>query len=48
MGNTTQENDKVKQKGGAKYKIWTVDETKEVLKLMVDSANRGYVITIAY
>ena len=37
MGNTTQENDKVKQKGGAKYKIWTVQIpslVKPILKML--------------
>ena len=42
MGDTNQENDKAKERGGEKYKTWTVDETNELLKLMVDAANRGW------
>ena len=42
MGDTNQENDKAKERGGEKYKTWTVDETNELLKLMVDAANWGW------
>ena len=41
MGDSNQENDK--NKGGVpeKYKTWIVEETTELLKLMIDAANQG-------
>lgn len=41
MGDACQENDNSKGKGG-QYKPWTIDESNELLKLMVDAAQRGW------
>ncbi|KAL5789709.1 hypothetical protein ACOSQ2_004597 [Xanthoceras sorbifolium] len=42
MGDSQQGNDKGKGRVLEKYKVWTVEETNELLKLMVDAANRGW------
>ena len=42
MGDTNQENDKVTERSSEQYKTWTVDETNELLKLIVDAVNRGW------
>ncbi|WCJ24776.1 hypothetical protein M5689_006709 [Euphorbia peplus] len=41
MDETTQSSDKVKG-NVEKYKVWTSEESNELLKLMVDAANRGW------
>ncbi|KAL5861473.1 hypothetical protein ACOSQ4_002769 [Xanthoceras sorbifolium] len=42
MGDSQQGNDKGKGRVLEKYKVWTVEETNELLKLMVDAANHGW------
>lgn len=42
MGDTNQGNEKSKGRVGGKYKIWTAEETNELLRLMVDAANKGW------
>ncbi|KAK1399898.1 hypothetical protein POM88_009761 [Heracleum sosnowskyi] len=41
MGDACQENDNLKGKA-AGYKTWTIDESNELLNLMVDAAKRGW------
>ncbi|KAK1402759.1 Dihydrolipoamide acetyltransferase [Heracleum sosnowskyi] len=41
MGDACQENDNSKGKAAA-YKTWTIDESNELLNLMVDAAKRGW------
>ena len=44
MEESQQGNHKGKGKGKniEKYKVWSMDESNELLKLMVDAANRGW------
>ncbi|KAL5794608.1 hypothetical protein ACOSP7_003202 [Xanthoceras sorbifolium] len=42
MGDSQQGNDKGKGRVLKKYKVWTVEETNELLKLMLDAANHGW------
>ncbi|CAI9782929.1 unnamed protein product [Fraxinus pennsylvanica] len=42
MEDSTQENDKIQGRGIEKYAKWTLEESNELLKLMVDAANRGW------
>ncbi|KAK0573121.1 hypothetical protein LWI29_003276 [Acer saccharum] len=42
MGDSHQENDKRKGKVVEKYKVWTSEESNELLKLMVDAATHGW------
>ena len=42
MGEPHQVNDKGKGKVAKKYKIWGVEESNELLKLMIDATKRGW------
>ena len=42
MGDSNQGNDKSKERIGEKYETWTVEETNELLKFVVDFANQGW------
>ena len=42
MGDSNQGNNKSKGKIREKYKTWTAEETNELLKLMVDAVNQGW------
>ncbi|KAL5861922.1 hypothetical protein ACOSQ3_003212 [Xanthoceras sorbifolium] len=42
MGDSQQGNDKGKGRVLKKYKVWMVEETNELLKLMLDATNRGW------
>ncbi|KAK3224389.1 hypothetical protein Dsin_011414 [Dipteronia sinensis] len=42
MGDSHQENDKRKGKVIEKYKVWTLEESNELLKLMVDDVTHGW------
>lgn len=42
MEDLAQGNDKVKGRGTEKYEKWSLEESNELLKLMVDAATRGW------
>lgn len=42
MEDSSQVSDKKKGKIAEKYKVWTMEESNELLRIMVDAANRGW------